>query len=124
MKLVQIHAGDDCLEPIARYGGDVSGTCSSGSDRTTYTLQSIQYVVLILGQACVFFIRLMVARLRQPIPIDHAVLIHYLKRAIDTLEANDLSETEICGWIAQLSKDLVRTTGLSLDVGNNHADTE
>lgn len=104
MKLVQIHAGDDCLEPIARYGGD--------------------YVVLILGQACVFFIRLMVARLRQPIPIDHAVLIHYLKRAIDTLEANDLSETEICGWIAQLSKDLVRTTGLSLDVGNNHADTD
>lgn len=104
MKLVQIHAGDDCLEPIARYGGD--------------------YVVLTLGQACVFFIRLMVARLRQPIPIDHAVLIHYLKRAIDTLEANDLSETEICGWIAQLSKDLVRTTGLSLDVGNNHADTD
>lgn len=104
MKLVQIHAGDDCLEPIARYGGD--------------------YVVLILGQACVFFIRLMVARLRQPIPIDQAVLIHYLKRAIDTLEANDLSETEICGWIAQLSKDLVRTTGLSLDVGDSRADTD
>lgn len=97
----------------------------SGPERTsTDTLQSIQYVVLILGQACVFFIRLMVARLRQPIPIDQAVLIHYLKRAIDTLEANDLSETEICGWIAQLSKDLVRTTGLSLDVGDSRADTE
>lgn len=62
-----------------------------------------------------FFVRLLVARFDQPLPIDQLVLAHHLKKAIDLLESNDLSRTGICEWVAQLSSDLARYAGLAFD---------
>lgn len=62
-----------------------------------------------------FFVRVLATRLEQPLPVDHLVLLHYLKKAIELLESNDLSSTGVCGWVANLSRDLARYAGLSLD---------
>lgn len=47
--------------------------------------------------------------------MDHLVLLHYLKKAIELLESNNVSTTGVCGWVANLSRDLARYAGLSLD---------
>jgi hypothetical protein len=62
-----------------------------------------------------FFVRVLVARLEQPLPIDRLVLAHRLKAAIELLQSNDMSTTGICGWVAQLSRDLARYAGLAFD---------
>ncbi|GFF57345.1 hypothetical protein IFM46972_10769 [Aspergillus udagawae] len=95
VSLVQYYVESSDAEPIVRYAGD--------------------YLVLILGQAAMFFVRVLVARLEQPLPIDRLVLAHHLKAAIELLQSNDMSTTGICGWVAQLSRDLARYAGLDFD---------
>lgn len=48
--------------------------------------------------------------------------MHYLRKAINILEANDLSTTRVCGWVAQLSRDLTRYAGYTLDNEENSVD--
>ncbi|GAQ05327.1 hypothetical protein ALT_2648 [Aspergillus lentulus] len=93
--LVQYYVRSSDSEPIIRFGGD--------------------YLVLILGQAAMFLVRVLVARLEQPLPVDRRVLVHHLKTAIELLESNDMSTTGICGWVAQLSRELARYAGLAFD---------
>lgn len=62
-----------------------------------------------------FLVRVLVARLEQPLPVDRRVLVHHLKTAIELLESNDMSTTGICGWVAQLSRELARYAGLAFD---------
>ncbi|KAH9875146.1 hypothetical protein J1614_004636 [Plenodomus biglobosus] len=73
-----------------------------------------EYLVLILGQAAMFIVRLLVARLSQLLPVDPAVLVHYLKRAIEVLESNNVSFTNLCGWVAQLCSALASHAGVVL----------
>lgn len=62
-----------------------------------------------------FFVRVLVTRLEQDLPIDQLVLLHYLKKAIELMESSDVSTTGICGSLARVSRDLARYAGLSLD---------
>lgn len=41
--------------------------------------------------------------------------MHYLKQAINILESNNMSTTGVCAWVAQLTRDLARYAGISLD---------
>jgi hypothetical protein len=66
-----------------------------------------------------FLVRVLVARLEQPLPVDRRVLAHHLKTAIELLESNDMSTTGICGWVAQLSRELARYAGLAFDSGES-----
>ena len=68
-----------------------------------------------LAQAAIFFVRVLVARLEQPLPIDQRVLAHYLKKAIEILEEDEVSPTG--NWISHIIQDLVRHSGLSLETG-------
>ncbi|KAH3552971.1 hypothetical protein KXW20_001568 [Aspergillus fumigatus] len=95
--LVQYYVKSSDSEPIVRYGAD--------------------YLVLILGQAAMFLVRVLVARLEHPLPVDRRVLTHHLRTAIELLESNDMSTTGICGWVAQLGRELARYAGLALDSG-------
>ncbi|KAH7168189.1 putative C6 finger domain protein [Fusarium sp. MPI-SDFR-AT-0072] len=98
VSIVQTYIESSGTEPIVRYGAD--------------------YLVLILGQAAVFFIRAFTTRLGQSLPMDQLVLLHHLKTAIEILESNNLSTTNICGWVAQLCRDLAQYTGFSLNNGS------
>ncbi|UKZ91445.1 uncharacterized protein TrAFT101_006423 [Trichoderma asperellum] len=100
--LIQYYTEPSGAESVIRYGMD--------------------YLVLILGQAAMFCVRLLVARLEQPLPIDRLVLAHYLKKAVNLLESNNLSTTNVCGWVAQLSRDLARYAGISFDTEVGPAD--
>jgi hypothetical protein len=62
-----------------------------------------------------FFVRILVARLEQPLPIDRLVLAHHLKTAIELLQSNDMSTTNTCTWVAHLSRELARYAGLAFD---------
>lgn len=73
-----------------------------------------EYLVLILGQAAMFIVRLLVARLSQLLPVDPSVLVHYLKRAIEVLESSNISATNICAWMAQLCSGLASHAGVVL----------
>lgn len=64
-----------------------------------------------------FLVRVLVARLEHPLPVDRRVLTHHLRTAIELLESNDMSTTGICGWVAQLGRELARYAGLALDFG-------
>ncbi|KAG4430183.1 hypothetical protein IFR05_014342 [Cadophora sp. M221] len=101
--IVQCYIEPSDTEPIVRYGGD--------------------YLVLILGQTAIFFVRLLVARLEQPLPIDQTVLLHYLKKSIELLESNNISSSGICGWVAQLSRGLARYAGLTFDSEADRTET-
>ena len=65
-----------------------------------------QYITITLGQAAVFLIRLHTARYQ--IPVDRAVLAHYLRMAIELLEDTDLSETKNSTYVAKVCRDLCR----------------
>ncbi|RAL08765.1 Zn(II)2Cys6 transcription factor [Aspergillus homomorphus CBS 101889] len=95
MTLVQLYDQTGNGEAIIRYGGD--------------------YLVLILGQAAIFLIRALVARLDQPLPVDRLVLEHYLRIAMALFETNDFSTTGVCGWMAQLVRALARHAGVALN---------
>jgi hypothetical protein len=84
----------------------------------------VQYLVLILGQATMFLVRVLVARLTQPLPIDHLVLTHYLKKAIGHLESNDFSTTGVCTWLAQVCHNLARHAGVTFDTDRPPGSTE
>lgn len=85
------------------------------SDTDTIIRFGPDYLVLILGQAAVFLIRLLAARAKLPLPFDQLVLVHYFQKAVELLESNDFSRTSVCGWVARLSRDLARHAGMSFD---------
>lgn len=63
---------------------------------------------------------MLVARLDQPLPIDKMVLMHCLQKSIELLETNDVSTTGVCGWVAQVSRDLASYAGLGLATEDDH----
>ncbi|RSL42466.1 hypothetical protein CEP54_015471 [Fusarium duplospermum] len=100
---VKTYAASDNAELFVRYGAD--------------------YLVLIIAQSAVFFVRILTSRLEQTLPVEQPFLRHYLGQAINLLESNDLSTTEVCGWMARLCRSLMRFTGLSLELSANLPDT-
>ncbi|CAG7560653.1 unnamed protein product [Fusarium equiseti] len=95
LSIVQAYVEPHGSDSLVRYGGD--------------------YLVLLLGQAAVFFVRILATRLEHPLPIDQSVLMHYLKQAIDILESNNMSTTAICAWVAQLTRDIAHYAGIPFD---------
>ncbi|EIW72499.1 hypothetical protein TREMEDRAFT_24778 [Tremella mesenterica DSM 1558] len=73
---------------------------------------SVDYITITLGQAAVFLIRLHIAR--DQIPVDRAVLAHYLRMAIVLLEDTDLSETKISTYLSQVCRDLCRVGNVDI----------
>ncbi|KAJ5462935.1 hypothetical protein N7475_007879 [Penicillium sp. IBT 31633x] len=88
---------------------------TEGSDIDLIIRFGTDYLILILGQAAVFLIRLLAVRTKLPLPFDPLVLVHYFQKAVELLESNDVSKTGICGWVARLSRDLARHAGILFD---------
>ncbi|PLB53258.1 putative C6 finger domain protein [Aspergillus steynii IBT 23096] len=73
------------------------------------------YLLLILSQSAVFLIRILVARMEQPLPMDRLVLEHYLQSAIGLLDQNNFSTTGICSTLAETIRALARHAGAPLN---------
>ncbi|EEU33849.1 uncharacterized protein NECHADRAFT_55924 [Fusarium vanettenii 77-13-4] len=117
-QLLQPHLTRACEAAIS-----IVNTYAASDNTEFFVAYGADYLVLILAQAAVFFVRILTSRVKQPLTVDQTVLRHYLKQAIDLLELNDLSTTEVCGWVARLCRSLMRFTGLCLELAGNLADT-
>lgn len=71
-----------------------------------------QYFGISLAQAAVFLIRLHVWP--HDIPVDRAVLPHYIDTAVQTLQNADLAEIRHTSYLSNVVRDLCRVAGVSL----------
>lgn len=72
----------------------------------------LQYITIALGQAAVFLVRL--HSRPSSIPIDRAVIAHYLRKAIELLEDTDLSETRNSTYVGRVCRDLSGVAGIDI----------
>lgn len=71
-----------------------------------------------------FIVRVLVAKPGLPLPMDQLALEHYLAQAIEHLRSNNFSNTNICGWVADLIRDLARHAGLAVLLERDAADSK
>lgn len=101
-----------------QHGAELFHRCEShlNCDHMQSTRVDHQYITIALGQAAVFLIRLHSAQ--HDIPVDRAVVAHYLKTAIGLLEDTDMSETRNSTYVGKVCRDLSRVAGIDIPPRN------